>query len=121
MQDVDKFSGGRDTMLTFSCRFAIAAALLCLAGCADTGRAWTKAGVSTAQRAADFNECQDEARQQTQRQYAIDSDIMASRGNDWRRSGTYNLESDRLTADAGDKSTRIMNACMVGKGYAPAS
>lgn len=125
MGQVEKFSESRGTMLTFGCRFAITAflgaGLLGLAGCADTGKAWTKAGVDTSQRAADYNDCLDQAHQQTQREYAIDTDIMASQGNSWRNQNANNFQYQRIITNDGNKSTQIMNACMIGKGYAQAS
>ncbi len=103
-------------MLTFTCRCGVAAMLLLLAGCAGSG-GWTKPGTDAALRSADFSDCQDLSRQQTQRQYAIDSDIMASRGSDWHRSGTFNLETDRINSDPGVQTDQIIAGCMHARGY----
>jgi hypothetical protein len=108
-------------MLTFHCRFGITALILacCLSGCAGAASAWQKPGVSAAQRGDDLGDCQDETRQATQREYAIDQDIDASRAaSPWNADTTQTQQID--TADAA-KSDNILAACMIGKGYSPAS
>jgi hypothetical protein len=113
-------------MFTFHCRSAGAALVLALtlAGCTSGGSNWTKAGVSDAQRSDDFSDCRDQARQETQRNYAIDQDIQASQAG-INGLGTYNnayssQTSQIATANAA-KNDQILAACMAGKGYNPAS
>lgn len=114
--------GKNATMFTFHSRLGTALALvLVLAGCAGGSSAWIKPGVNSAQRADDFGDCRDQTRQATQRNYAIDQDINASQGNIVGAPHDYSSQTSRIdTADAA-QSDQILAACMVGKGYSPAS
>ncbi len=96
--------------------------LACLPGAGCTSAAnWVKPGTDQDRVAADLSDCQELTREETQRNYAIDNDIMASRGKDWRNIGLYQFQSDQISGDDADKSERILSSCMEGKGYSPAT
>ena len=91
--------------------FALA---LALTGC---GSAWNKAGVGREQAARDYSECNHMAEIANQRDSNIDTDILASRGQDWQRLGFLNAKragyADSNEARTGD----IVDRCMLSKGY----
>jgi len=107
-------------MLSFGCgqRVISLGMLLVLTGCASGASNWTKPSLDADQRAADFSDCQGDTRQATQKDYAIDQDISASRGYDWHNQGVYNQQTTNLTSGAAQKSDSILAACMMSKGYA---
>ncbi len=101
----------------------IAAALLLLvlavAGCGLARPPWQKPGASVDQVSADYEDCLARVRHLTQRDYAIDTDIAASRGSDWRNTGNYQSRVDtNQSADAAYAEGQI-TGCMTAKGYAP--
>lgn len=106
-------------MLSFACRPAIIAIapLLLLCGCLGGGEGWTKPSLDVAQRSADFAACKQDTRQATQREYAIEQDINASRGTDMRNRGTFDQLSQNLDTSPRDQSTALLQSCMLGKGY----
>ena len=106
-------------MLSFGFRPAVIAAapLLLLAGCIGGGEGWTKPSLDVSQRSADFAECKQDTRQATQREYAIEQDINASRGTDMRNRGTFDQLSQNIDTSAKDQSTALLDSCMLGKGY----
>lgn len=100
---------------------AIAAvAILVLAGCSGASGGWTKPGVSPATAESDFSDCESQARGATQRDAAIDADILASRGTDWQRTGALPFKRDDMANSNRGRAQQIIARCMVGKGYAPA-
>ena len=94
-----------------------AAALLGLAACSSREAVWTKPHTSDAERAADYRQCRGDTRTAAGAALGIDQDIAASRGGDWRRSGTYDSEVERTTGSDAAVADSILNACMTGKGY----
>lgn len=98
----------------------IVALALVLTGCAGTGD-WTRSGTTSQQTAAEFSDCQSQARVATQRDTNIMSDIMATRGNDWRQTGVMSTQTSLFAAENRDRTSDIINRCMIGKGFAPAS
>ena len=108
-------------MLNFGCRPAIIAIapLHLLAGCTGGGEGWTKPSLDVTQRAADFAECKQDTRVETQREYSIDQDINASRGTDLRNRGTFSQLSQNIDTSAQDQTTALFASCMLGKGYEP--
>jgi hypothetical protein len=81
---------------------------------------WVRPGTDHDRAAADLAACQELTREETQRDYAIDTDIVASRGKDWSNSGVKQMQTQQVTADQADKSDRILSGCMSDKGYSPA-
>jgi hypothetical protein len=97
----------------------MAVLVLLLAGCGGSG-GWTKPGVSPDTAEADFSDCESQARSATQRDAAIDADIMASRGQDWQRAGTLEIKREDMANSNRERARQIVARCMAGKGYAPA-
>ncbi|HZS82905.1 MAG TPA: hypothetical protein VFA50_08535 [Stellaceae bacterium] len=98
-------------------RLAIAALLLLLASCGTAGGGWTRPGADDEAVARDLGECRAEARAATRRDAQIDADILASRGNDWQRTGTLALQRDNMAASRSAKGDAVLAACMAAKGY----
>lgn len=90
-----------------------------VAGCA--GGDWTRSGTSPQQTAAELSDCQSQARAATERDTNIMSDIMATRGNDWRRTGVMSTQMSEFAAENHNRTSDIINRCMIGKGFAPTS
>ncbi|HMK68145.1 MAG TPA: hypothetical protein VK433_06325 [Stellaceae bacterium] len=92
--------------------------LLGLGAC--SGGQWVKPGVSPKTAQADFEACETEARVATRRDQNIDADIMATRSQDWQRSGTLGIKRDTLAMQNQGRTEDIIGLCMRGKGYSPA-
>jgi hypothetical protein len=87
---------------------------LVLTGCGST---WNKAGVSREKAAQDYSECRHMAELANRRDSNIDTDILASRGQDWQRLGFLKAKRDSY-ADANQARTGdIVDRCMLSKGY----
>jgi hypothetical protein len=91
-----------------------------LTGCAGTGD-WTRSGSSPQQTAAELSDCQSQARAATERDTNIMTDIMATRGNDWRQTGVMSTQTSLFAAENHDRTSDIIQRCMVGKGFVPGS
>ena len=91
-----------------------------VAGCAGSGD-WTRSGTSPQQTATELSECQSEARAATERDTNIMNDIMATRGSDWRRSDVMSTQVSLFAAENQNRTSDIINRCMIGKGFAPSS
>lgn len=89
-------------------------------GCAGSGD-WIRSGTSSQQTAAELSECQSEARAATERDTNIMTDILATRGSDWRRSDVMSTQMSLFAAENHDRTSDIVNRCMIGKGFAPSS
>jgi len=96
----------------------IVALAVVLMGCAGDGD-WTRPGTSSKQTAAEFSDCQSQARAATQRDTNIMSDIMATRGNDWRQTGVMGTQTSLFAAENHDRTSDIVHRCMLGKGFVP--
>ena len=112
-------SGGHEAQMT---RSTVGLALLgvLLAGCADEAGRWAKAGAKEEAVSSDYEDCRSEARALSQRDAAIDADIMASRGADWQRAGTLGVKQDEMAAHTRIRTQDIIARCMASKGYKPA-
>ena len=99
-------------------QFIIVALAVVLAGCAGDGD-WARSGTSSQQTAAELSDCQSQARAATQRDTNIMSDIMATRGNDWRQTGVMGTQTSLFAAENHDRTTDIIHRCMLGKGFVP--
>jgi hypothetical protein len=93
------------------------ALLLPLAGC--LGPAWQKDGADEGRLKQDLAECRSLARSATQRDADIDTDIMASRGHDWERTGVLTTKRDEMRTVTGGRAEDIVGRCMTAKGYSP--
>lgn len=87
---------------------------LALAACASS---WSKQGVSREKAAQDYSECRHMAEIANRRDSNIDTDILASRGQDWQRLGILNAKRAGY-ADANEaRSGDMVKRCMLAKGY----
>jgi hypothetical protein len=94
------------------------AVALALVACAGSPK-WSRSGVSAEAAAADYADCRSMAQEATERDNAINADILASRGHDWEQSGTLDLHQSAFTAQSEARAGDVVAACMISKGYAP--
>jgi hypothetical protein len=88
--------------------------LLLLAAC---GTPWSKPGVSQEKAAQDYSECRHAAEVAQRRDSAIDTDIMATRSQDWARLGILRVKRDDYSDSNEARSGDFVERCMIGKGY----
>lgn len=101
----------RITIVSLTC-------VLALLGCASQPE-WSKPGVSSQDVAAALADCQGVARDATRRDTDIMTDIMASRGADWQRTGVLETQQQMFDAGYQARTKDIVNRCMIGKGFVP--
>ena len=99
-------------------RVLILACAVVLVGCAS-GAEWSKEGVSQQETARAVADCQSLAREATQRDTNIMTDIMATRGNDWQRTGVLGTKEQVFGAEDRTRTDDIVTRCMISKGFAP--
>jgi hypothetical protein len=92
--------------------------VLALLGCAGRPE-WSKDGMSQQATARELSECQSIAREATQRDTNIMTDIMATRGGDWQRTGVMDTHVEAFSLEDRNRSGDIVNRCMIGKGFVP--
>ncbi len=100
--------------------YLVLASLVILAGCSGRASNYERADTPDAKRVADFQDCRSIARAATARDRSIDTDIVASRGADWKNRGVYSVENTATNAYSSENSSQILMNCMLGKGYSPA-
>jgi len=100
-------------------RFLLPLFLAGLSACSGAPQ-WTRTGVSPETARADLRDCQAEARSLTRQDEDIDADIMATRSQDWQRTGTLGAKRETFAMQNRGRSDDIIDICMRGKGYAPA-
>ncbi len=101
-------------------RLCIAIVGFVLAGCAGGGAdRWSKPGVAPDTAEAELSDCEGQARSATQRDAGIDADILASRGQDWQRTGALAIKRDDMANSSRARSRQIIARCMAAKGYRP--
>jgi hypothetical protein len=96
-------------------------ALVCvfaLFGCAGHPE-WSKDGVAPEMIAKELADCQSIAREATARDTNIITDIMATRGNDWQRTGVMDTHVQAFQIEDRGRSGDIVNRCMISKGFVP--
>lgn len=91
-----------------------------VAGCHGTP-AWTKAGASPETVRDAYGECQREADRAVARDRDIETDILATRSNDWRNTGTLQAKKETFALQDRGREQDIVASCMRSKGYVPAS
>jgi hypothetical protein len=89
--------------------------LLLVAACAPP--LWSRPDTNPEQAAQDLSECRRMAEQTQRRDVDIDTDILASRGLDWQRSGALPRKSYDFAQSGKERSDDIVERCMTGKGY----
>ena len=94
--------------------------LLALAACAGGEANWAKSGANADATYTDYEDCRAQSRAATQRDAAIDADILATRSQDWQNTGTLALHRDEMAYSTGKRAQTIIARCMAAKGYQPA-
>ncbi len=90
--------------------------VLLLAGC---GSQWSKPGTSPELAARDLAECRHMAQIADRRDSDIDTDILASRGQDWHRVDTLSIRRADYAESNRVRSGDLVERCMAAKGYSP--
>jgi len=93
--------------------------LLVLAACGGAGQ-WSKPETTREKAAQDLSECRHVAEIANRRDSDIDTDILASRGQDWERLGIIQTKRDEFADSNRARSGDIVTRCMIGKGYTQA-
>jgi len=116
-------------------RAACLALLLLLPGCSDlslpgwpkpaperaaSAAAWTRTGADAATVNSAFADCQAMSNTATQKDFDIDQDIAASRGNDAQRSAFAGAALGDSQRSNRDRAQAILSSCMDAKGFSPA-
>ncbi len=94
----------------------VLAMLLPLAACGGAG-GWSKAGMSNEKAAADYAECRHSAELAHRRDRDIDTDILASRSQDWQRLGLLQIKENNYSDSNSARESDMVSRCMIGKGY----
>lgn len=94
-----------------------AALLLALALAACANQTWVKPGGDEAQMRADYRECVRLAQPAVERDARIESDIMSTRGDDYRRSGSMMTRQGISDARTGGRQDDEVHGCMRSRGY----
>lgn len=87
-----------------------------LAGC---GSQWSKPGTAPELAARDLAECRHMAEIADRRDRDIDTDILASRGQDWHRVDTLSIRRTDYAESNRVRSGDLVERCMTEKGYSP--
>ncbi len=96
------------------------AVALALSACQGADN-WAKPGASRETMRSDLSECQAEARAATAQDTNIDNDIMATRSQDWQRSGTLGAKRSAFNMQDQQHASDVVARCMGAKGYSPTS
>ena len=91
-------------------------AMLC--GCGGGRPDWAKAGADEATITGEYQDCRAVADAAVKTEANIDQDIIATRGDDWRRAGVGRLQVRTTREQTRDRGAAIIDACMRAKGYA---
>lgn len=91
--------------------------LLGLTACASPGSEWVRSGADEATMAAERAECSRYAAASVAQDRAIDSDIAASRGGDWQRSGRSRSREQMLSRGTEQRRMAALQRCLVERGY----
>lgn len=94
------------------------ACVLALMGCVGQAE-WSKEGTAPNIAARELADCQSIAREATQRDTNIMTDILATRGNDWQRTGVMDTHVQTFSIENRNRGDDIVNRCMIGKGFVP--
>jgi hypothetical protein len=98
---------------------ALGCLLFILCGPAPAGH-WVKPGVGPAETARVYRACRAQAAAALRGERHIDQDILATRGNDWRRAGTLSSERAQMGAEAAGRVASVIAGCMRAHGFARA-
>jgi len=100
---------------------AAAGVLICLllAVCttAPTTVRWVKTGADDATISRELSDCNAQADAALAREHGINQDINATLGGNWRFSGTLGLQDQAMRQQASGLADRVLNSCMLAKGF----
>jgi hypothetical protein len=100
-------------------RLVLACAVLgMVSGCGGGPGDWGRAGADGATVASEYQECRAVADTAVKTEANIDQDIIATRGDDWRRAGVGRLQVRTMRDHNRDRGAAIIDACMRAKGFA---
>ena len=91
---------------------------LVLMGCAGDPN-WSRQGSSSQQTAGELADCRTQAREATERDTNIMTDILATRGQDWRNTDVMQTQMAEFSAEDHNRTSDLINRCMIGKGFVP--
>jgi len=95
---------------------AFAAATLA-AGC--TQIEWTSPAATPEQTQRALSDCRRQSQPALQRELSIETDIMTTRSDDWRRSGSIGVRREQAGARGIAREDELVAACMRAKGFYP--
>jgi hypothetical protein len=96
----------------------VSAMLGVLSGCGGGRADWARAGADQATVGSEYQDCLAMAGSAVKTEADIDQDILATRGDDWRRAGVGRLQVRTMREHTRDRGTTIVDACMRAKGFA---
>jgi hypothetical protein len=97
-------------------RALILCSIAALTGCGRPD--WARPGADEAAVAGEYRDCLAMAGSAVKTEADIDQDILATRGDDWRRAGVGRLQARTMRDHTRDRGAAILDACMRGKGFA---
>jgi hypothetical protein len=93
---------------------------VCAAPSATTVR-WIKTGADDGAIERELNDCNAQANAALANERGINQDINATLGGNWQFSGTSAIENQSMRAQAAGYADRVLNSCMLAKGFSKAS
>jgi hypothetical protein len=97
-------------------RVVFLCAIATLTGCGGSAQ-WAKAGADEATVSREYQDCLDMAGTAVKTEADIDQDILATRGDDWRRASIGRLQARTMREHTRDRGVNVVDACMRGKGF----
>ena len=97
------------------------ALLAVCAGPATTEVRWVKTGANDEAISRELRDCNAQANAALANERGINQDINATLGGNWQFSGTSAIENQSMRAQATGYADRVLNNCMLAKGFSKAS
>jgi hypothetical protein len=101
------------------CAAVLLLMLPALAACGATH--WSKAGAGKDAISTDLADCRAQGQALVRRDADIESDIMATRAQDWQRTGALGPNQAGMAGADSKRVQSYVEDCMRAKGYVPAS
>jgi hypothetical protein len=95
----------------------LAPLLVAVCATAPTEVRWVKTGADDAAIERELNDCNTQANAALASERGINQDINATLGGNWQFSGTSAIENQSLRAQAAGYADRVLNNCMLAKGF----
>ena len=90
-------------------------------GGTTTTTRWVKTGADEEAIARELRDCNQQANAALASERGINQDINATLGRNWQMGGTLGIEDQAMRAQAEGYADRILNNCMLAKGFTKAS